>query len=82
MVLKFVSNTTQRRRIWNRPNAAEAISREKHTSMFHKMATIPTEHIWRVLELAKNNSVVAVRRAFRRQLGRRGLSSSVHQKVV
>jgi hypothetical protein len=53
-------------------NAAKAISREKHTSLFDKMAALPTERSWCMLEFARSNSVVAVQRAFRRQFGRHG----------
>jgi hypothetical protein len=40
-------------------NAAKAISREKHTSLFDKMAALPTERGCCVLEFARSNSVVA-----------------------
>jgi hypothetical protein len=50
--------------IWNGLNAAKAISLEKHTSLFDKMAALPTERSWCVLEFARSNSVVAVQRAF------------------
>jgi hypothetical protein len=44
------------------------------------MAALPTERGWCVLESARSNSVVAVRRAFRRQFGRRGSPASSFRK--
>lgn len=38
--------------------------------MLHKMAALPNARGWCVLEYARTDSVVAVRRAFRRQFGR------------
>jgi hypothetical protein len=40
------------------------------------MSAIPTEHNWCVLEFARNNSLVAVQRAFRRKFGCRGSPAS------
>jgi hypothetical protein len=72
MILKFMSDTTQWMHIWNNLNAVKAISQEKHTSLFDKMAALPTERSWCVLEFVRSNSVVAVQRVFCWQFGRRG----------
>jgi hypothetical protein len=76
IILKFVSNTAQWTYIWNGLNAAKAITWEKHTSLFDKMAALSTECSWCVLEFARSNSVVTVQRAFRQQFGRCGSPAS------
>jgi hypothetical protein len=60
----------------NSLNTAKAILQEKHTSLFDKMAALPIECSWCVLEFARNNSVVTVQRVFRWQFGRRGSPAS------
>jgi hypothetical protein len=72
MILKFVSNTTQWMYNCNDLNAIKAISQEKHISLFDKMAALPTERSWSMLEFGRSNSVVAVQWAFWQQFGRCG----------
>jgi hypothetical protein len=50
--------------IWNDLNTTKALSREKHISLFDKMADLPTELNRCVPEFARSNSVVGVQRAF------------------
>jgi hypothetical protein len=62
--------------IWNGLNAVKAISQENHASLFDKMAALPTEHSWCVLEFARSNSVVADPQAFQQQFGHHGSPAS------
>jgi hypothetical protein len=57
---------------WNDLNTAKAILWEKHISLFDKMATLPTDHNWCVLEFASSNSIVMVQCAFGQQFGHLG----------
>jgi hypothetical protein len=59
-----MSNTTQGMYIWNGLNVVKAISQGKHTSLFNKMAALPTERSSDVFEFVRSNSTVAIQHTF------------------